>query len=193
MIYFSSCAISKKENERIDKMLNSQTIPFVVDASLVSDSLSPNNLRNFELRAIQKVIDLYDYLAIMGDDSFKKSIREEIRNFAEDQFFDAHTAIQPFIDNARLKEEISVEIYLDQVLIETKTSTNIITNVKISQLLEQVNVDLFIGKTSFELSKETDGNVGAKSKYVDFSLRKIDKDFGDESLRIWEVYLDRIY
>ncbi len=193
IIYFSSCAISKKENERIDKMLSSQAIPFAMDASLVSDSLSQENLRNFELRAIQKVIDLYDYLAILGDANYKKSIREEIKNSAEDQFFDAHTPIQPFIDDTRLKEYISVEMYLDQVLFEKNSNLNIITNVKISQILESVNKHLFIGKISFELRTETEGNEGGKSKYVDFSLRKIEKDFGNESLRIWEVYLDRIY
>ncbi len=191
VISFMSCAISKKENERIENLIARQEIPS--DNSLISDTITDEKLQHYEIRAIQKLEDFYSYLALLGNDNYTTSLKEEVRNSAVGLFFDTMGTINPFENSRDSSGSISVEQFLSQQLTDPLYIQFVPVNPQISASLELSDKNAFTGSIVFQVINKEDPESKRITKYADFSLRKVEKSFGNESMHIWEVFLDNIY
>ena len=181
-----SCAISKKENDRFDKIDAGQ----IMSNTLTNDSVSQESLRHFEDRAIQKLVDFYDYLNILGHDNFNEDIMDEVRFSAEKLFFYAEEVIDPFMIRHQELPVKSIRLLLTENSGENPLPEMEILNVEIIDKLQRNEHGFYVGELSFDIKSNTDAVIVSKQGV--FSLRKIDKKFGSETIKVWEVFLDRI-
>lgn len=184
----SACAISKKENDRAEKQIKAETIS---DNILLNDSISSAHLKYFEDRAIQKLIDFYDYLNMLGHENYNETIIKEVRSSAENLFFDIRQDIAPYKTSNDEMIKRTIDELLKENIGENALPELDILNVEITENLKIVNGSYFIGQLIFDIRDKEAALIITKKGQ--FSLRKMEKKFGDENLKIWEVFLDNIY
>ena len=186
LLIASSCAISRKENERIEKLLGQQAAQ--ADTPM-ADSLTQEVLIKYEDRAIQKLEDFYDYLTLLGNASYGKSMKEEIVISALGLFFDSAIEINSF--GALSSQKFSL-ISVLEIQQSSPVPDFTISHFEISESLKLKSTSNYAGQISYllVLGKEED-RVDYK-KHANFCLRKIDKKIGNKSIEIWEVFLEDI-
>jgi hypothetical protein len=187
LIVYMSCAISKKENERMDKLLSQQATPPEIK---IADTLTADMLPNYEVRAVQKLEEFYDYLYLLSNDAYDKTMKSEIRTSAMGLFYDLDKSIIPL--DATDGEGKPVEMFLLDQQESAADSDLSISSVEIITPLQLSATDRYDGQLSFQLSIGKEGHQKNLSKSAAFSLRKIEKTIGTESIKIWEVFLERI-
>jgi hypothetical protein len=187
-IFLMSCAISKKENDRLEQMLNSRSN---LDIYEYADSLTLEQLQSFEVHAAQKLEDFYDYLALLSNEKISIVVKEEIRYSALKLFYNPNSYIVPFKINQGT-EGLSLSEYLLAVS-ETNIDDNVsITSLEISRPLEYIQKYHYEGSLAFQIKISKDNFTEILYKKADFSLRKLDKKNQNESVEVWEVFLDKI-
>lgn len=181
-----SCAISKKENERMDKILSQQATP--PDFKFV-DTPTADMLRNYEIRAIQKLEEFYDYFVLLSNDAYAESMKSEIRTSALGLFYDVHEPINPL--DPSVDEDKTVEMFLfDQQ--EAEENDLSLSTMEIVTPLQISSPDSYTGQLTFQLTLGKEGDQKMISKSAVFTLRKIEKTIGIESVIVWEVFLEGI-
>jgi len=186
---FAACAISKKENERLEKKDSGKE--FSNDITMPGDTVSKENLKYFENRAIQKLIDFYDYLNMLGHDNFNNTIMEEIRSSAGKLFFDPKIKINPYIADPQVAKSQTLVLLLKENIGDNALPEIDILNVEIAKELQSQEAEYFKGILNFDIKNDEASIIVTKE--ATFSLRKIEKKFGEDSVMVWEVFLDCIY
>jgi len=186
LLVATSCAISKKENERIEKLLSQQSTHVEIPHA---DSLTQEMLRKYENRAIQKLEDFYDYLGLLGNKNYGASMKQEIVISAQSLFYDPDTGINPF-DSTRSKN-YSVATCLENQQKATIEDFSVL-EIGITDSLKLKNSNHYEGMISYLLALGQNEDRALIQKQAIFSLRKINKKIGNDSLEIWEVLLERI-
>lgn len=188
-VFSIGCAISKKENERLNKKNSGQV--FSETMSLMGDTISKENLQYFENRVIQKLVDFYDYLNILGHESFNSTIMGEVRSSAEKLFYNSQITINPYgIQQSEILLK-TVELLVDENYGDNALPILGILNVEIIEGLHLLDDGYFAGKLQFDIKNDLDAVIVTKE--ATFSLRRIEKKFGEESVLVWEVFLGQIY
>ncbi len=192
LIWFSvainiSCAISKKENERIDKLLSQQSKEIEIPKA---DSITKEMLRKFEVRATQKLEDFYDYLELLGNESYGESMKDEIKISAQGLFYNANSSVILFDERSEYPRP--VEETLNGYEESSKGEPISVGKIEIAKPLSHAGKDLFMGQMSFDLTIGKEEEATVMQKKADFSLRKVEKGFGKESIVIWEIFLEGI-
>jgi hypothetical protein len=186
LITCMSCAISKKENERLDKILSQQSTPSEIK---FVDKPNADMLRNYEIRAIEKLEEFYDYFVMLSHDAYEESMKSEIRASALGLFYNVNERIHPL--DPSLGEAKTVErCLMDQQ--ETDENDVSVSSIEITTPLQISAAAHYEGQLSFQITLGKEGNQKIISKSAAFTLRKIKKTIGTESVLIWEVFLDRI-
>lgn len=188
LVFSISCAISKKENERVEQLLNAPAKP--IQSGSV-DSLTTEKLEGFEVRAVQKLEDFYDYLGFLSGDNFDDAMKDEIRFSAIGLFYDPKASVCP-VDIEGNKDAFTVERFLADSVIGAVSQNLSVSSSEIIKPLEFVSESHYKGQVAFQLKLGRDSDSKVISKKADFSLRKIDKNLGSESVKIWEVFLEGI-
>ncbi len=183
----TSCAISKKENERIDQLLSQQSKEIEIPKA---DSITTEMLRKFEVHATQKLEDIYDYLELLGNKSYSEGMKDEIKISALELFYHANSSVLLFDETS--EEPRSVEEALNVYEEETSNAPLSVSKIEIVKPLSQAGKDLFMGQMSFDLTIGKEDEAKVMRKNVDFSLRKVEKGLGKESIIIWEIFLEGI-
>lgn len=188
-LFSIGCAISKKENERLDKKNSGHVFSEMI--SLMGDTISKENLQYFENRVIQKLVDFYDYLNILGHESFNSTIMGEVRSSAEKLFYNSQITINPYRIQPQENLLKSVELLIDENYGDNALPVIGILNVEITEGLHLLADGYFAGKMQFDIKNDMDAVIVTKE--ATFSLRKVEKKFGQESVLVWEVFLGQIY
>ncbi len=188
LIFAMSCAISKKENERVEQLLDTSSKPVQLTSA---DSLTKERLKGFEGRAEQKLDDFYDYLTFLSGGNYDDAMKDEIRFSALGLFYDPKASVCP-VEIKGVNDSFPVESFLADSVVNTLPKNLSISSFEIIRPLEFVTEAYYHGQLAFELKvgKEDEGRV--LSKKADFSLRKINKKLGKESVKTWEVFLESI-
>jgi hypothetical protein len=187
-IFLMSCAISKKENDRFEQILNLQSN---LDNYEYADSLTLEQLQNFEVHAAQKLEDFYDYLSLLSNDKISDVVKEEIRYSAVKLYYDPNLSIVPFQINNET-EGLSLSEYLMAVSVTHNDENGSITSLEIIKPLEYVQKYHYEGSLAFQIKIDKDNASEILHKKADFSLRRMDKEIRNETVEMWEVFLDKI-
>ncbi len=187
-IFLMSCAISKKENDRFEQILNLQSN---LDNYEYADSLTFEQLQNYEVHAAQKLEDFYDYLALLSNDKISAVVKEEIRYSAVKLYYDPDLSIVPFKTNLGT-EGLSLSEYLLAVSVTNNDEKASITSLEIIKPLEYVQKYHYEGSFAFQIKIDKDNASEILHKKADFSLRKMEKEIRNETFEMWIVFLDKI-
>jgi hypothetical protein len=146
-------------------------------------SLSEDNLEAFEFKAAEKLMDYADYLGIVYSEGYEASFRQQARKIISAYF--------------------STSEYAEMTLIPTGISTTydsyhfLIDSVDIIDPLQRETDTRYTGSMRYVEkilgSNQTDTTLISYShKTIGIILQMDYKDFGENSLLVWEVLLGEI-
>lgn len=150
---------------------------------LMSDSLSIKNLEAFEIKAIEKLMDYSDEVSIIYNQEFEQSFREQASR-------NVRSIFNSIKNTNNAIDQVKVFSLLPSPLM-------IIDSIKVTHPLRQESEDHFTGKIGYTevivAQNKTDTlELSRLEKRVTFHLDKIPKDFGENSMEVWEIRLGEI-
>ncbi|MEL7001284.1 MAG: hypothetical protein AAFN93_00980 [Bacteroidota bacterium] len=181
----ASCSATNKENivsveapEKLDQ--DSE-----VDRQFSAEQLGRGNLIAFESRAKEKLVDFFNYLAIIADSEYDTAFRTHSVDLALDLFVD---------DSVRFSigEELTTVGELTRNHFEGKYSKRKyeVQFVEVTHELKATGQEGYTGVLEFELSViTTDQNDFVEKRSLAIEAMKIQKSFGQDKRAVWEVLL----
>lgn len=148
-----------------------------------SESLSDDNLEAFEFKAVEKLMDYSDYLGIIYSEGFAASFREQARQNVDGFFNTQKNSDAALIPTSFSGSCNSYLILIDSVDIinplQREADTRYTGSMKYAERILGIN--------------HTDTIVISHShKTIGIILQMDYKDFGENSLLVWEVLLGEI-
>lgn len=184
--------IAQREKEYISNLKDS------IKQVFTADSIPDFHLKAFEITAVEKLCDFADYLKIISDTTldlkFRQQATELVRNlFVSDEVkLNAWSSVYPVngLNNLELlisycqTQGMSCWIQPDQINVNTPFISE--------------NDSTFKGKLSFYQNCISFSNPDISEKIsnmltIDIYTMKSIKSFGEEKIRVWEVYLGDMY
>jgi hypothetical protein len=164
---------------RMDHLARLET----VSEAFTSESLSDDNLEAFEFKAVEKLMDYADYMGIIYGNDYAESFRGQARRNITDYF--------------------SVREYAETALNYTGVSASYdshhfyIDSVEIIDPLQRETDTRYTGSMGYveriRASNQSDTTLISHSrKTIGIILQMDYKDFGENSLLVWEVLLGEI-
>jgi hypothetical protein len=156
---------------------------------LQNKNLSAQNLATYQLLAVSKMKDILDYIGIIGNKDYHRSMRETALN----------TVLKNFDKDAKItcdwlgikgsgknKRDCSPQAILSQLL-ESKKNAFVIdyTNIHITESLKKQPNGNYKGVLQFEQSNSNKKQTLSMA----FVLTRIQKTFGNQKEEIWEIRL----
>ena len=164
---------------RMDHLVRLETVSEV----FTSESLSDDNLEAFEFKAVEKLLDYADYMGIIYGDGYAESFRQQARrNIA------AYFSTSEYAEMALNPTGVS-DVY--------DSHHFFIDSVDIIDALQRETDTRYTGRMGYVerilASNLTDTTlIGRSHKTIGIILQMGYKDFGENSLLVWEVLLGRI-
>jgi hypothetical protein len=147
---------------------------------LRSEVLSARNLRAFESRAMEKLVDYTDYLSIVYDKGAEQVFRELARENISQLFVGGTAPPAPVLPQIQPARYHSLKFIVDSV--------------EIVKSLAKEPTETYRGTIRYTM--QILGITASDTLQLDSSSREIEmvlqmgyKDFGDKSLLVWEVLL----
>jgi hypothetical protein len=163
-----------------------------------ADHLSEQTLQAFEMKAKQKLVDFADYLQIFSDKSLYESFKDHARQMIHDLFVSDSVLINLKVSDELKEKDLTINEFLKVISASGSiTTVVIIDSIEISERLQKVNDNRYAGSLQFSYQHEisSDPNfalTGSVCKRVDIIVTKIRKQFGSNTLQIWQVCLGNI-
>lgn len=182
------CGNINKQAPREEKQVD---VFQVLESEFLNDDLSSDELQAFEIRAVQKLNDLIDYLNVYADTALASEFRIQSKNMIEKVFykkddFGNYLQILSFVEDS-VKSKLN---YLDET-INLRTE---IDSVRIIQPLQKKNNSLYSGEVQFYQSiYKTDNSdkviIKSGRQNLKMVVVKSEKQFGEKTQLVWEIFL----
>jgi hypothetical protein len=192
-----SCETTENENAAREEISFKATLDSI-NKTFEADYLSEQTLRAFEVKAEQKLVDFADYLQIYADKSLDESFKDHARQMILDLFISDSIHIKISIS----KEEKEMNLTIKEFLrIASASGSNVmgvrIDSLEISEPLHRIDDGRYAGSLKFSQrfkgSSSTNNSLTqSQRKTVDIIAAKIKKQFGNDTLQIWQVCLGDI-
>lgn len=196
-----SCAGESMKNDMVTEATESAKVDDTISDEIFrgieepNTELTPEQIKAFQIRAIQKFEDFTGYIKIISDPDVESDLAEHSMRLALELFvndtvkikdsilikLDIKPDYKPFLINKYLLS-LHFRKYKKLVLIKTKS-------IKFISSLAKDSTNLYQG--TMEASLRINGKKSFKN--IDVHLVEIRKEFGDNSQAIMEVRLGNIY
>jgi len=192
-----SCDNQEKANEERDQARIKVTQDSI-RSTFGSDSLSVASLRAFETAAIFKLSDFNDYLAILEDSSTAQPFRDKVREMISRLFISENSVICFSVPHESAKHKVSVKQLLQEAGEEIGPFGEIITDsVRVKQALLRSGDSIYAGKLSYSYTynrhhSSKGSNLFPANGTIEFFLKLHKKNFGADTLVVWDVFLGNI-
>jgi hypothetical protein len=169
-----------------------------ISNSFSADQLSEQSLRSLEVKAKQKLTDLADYLQIYADKSLDEAFREHARQMILDLFISDTVHIFFKVSDNIKEKSLTINDFLKMDPGPGKKSTDFIfDSIELSEPLRRMNDLNYKGSLKFsqryEVYSDTNSTItGSVHKKIDVIVTKVRKQFGTDTLEIWQVSLGDI-
>lgn len=165
-----------------------------IENDFLADELSSEILLAFEEKAIQKLNDLADYLSIYADSSISQPFRIQAKQMIEENFIHKDAELS-FYRNLKLQPDTVNQLLMFSDC--TGICKMEIKQISISKPLQKVSLSGYSGEIQFSFFVshfKFPENIPAKSVQcsIEISAIKKEKNFGNYSQGVWEVYLGEI-
>jgi hypothetical protein len=146
-----------------------------------SESLTARNLDAFEYRAVEKLFDYADYLNIVYDQDLDETFHNQARENIKDLFVHRSPPADPLPGWIDPRSYSSIRFLIDSI--------------EIIAPLEREPTEIYRG--GLQYSQKIIGITRSDSLILDISIQQMEmllqmklKDFGENSLLVWEVLLN---
>ena len=164
---------------RMDHLVSLETASEI----FASESLSDDNLEAFEFKAVEKLMDYADYLGIIYGDGYAESFRLQARKNISTYFSRGEYAEMALNPTDVSDAYDSHHFYIDSVDIIDPLQRE--TDTRYTGSMRYVERILAINNTDTTL-------ISHSRKTIGIILQMDYKDFGENSLLVWEVLLGEI-
>jgi hypothetical protein len=170
-----------------------------INKEFKADYLSGQSIDAFEVKAKQKLADLADYLRIYSDPSLDKSFRDHTRKMIIDLFLSDTVRVMLKPSAEQKEENLSITGFLKLFPVSGKNPMEIVfDSVVLSEPLHRVDELNYKGSLEFLCRYEDPGSPDKRfscsvSKKIDIIAVKVKKQFGNDTLRIWQILLGNIH
>jgi hypothetical protein len=158
-----------------------------IENEFEKEELRPEALEAFENRSLQMVTELVDYLNISADSSLSKEFRLQAKDMLMN-LFQTRDEFETLLSAFNLLEDKENEI------INTEGVHSVhfqLRSVSISESLAQQQDFSYSGNIKFELSSNT-AEIKQQERLLEIRLLKTQKQFGGNSVRVWDLYFGGI-
>lgn len=148
-----------------------------------SESLSDDNLEAFELKAVEKLLDYADYLGIIYSEGYDPSFRQQAR--------------QNIFGFFSSPEHAEAALFPEGFTGPYKAHLILIDAVDIREPLQRASDTRYTGSMAYAemisgISNSDTIPASFSRKTIEIILQMDYKDFGENSLLVWEVLLGEI-
>ena len=155
-------------------------------------------LKTHEQMAKQKLLDFADYMKIVSDTTIDARFRQQAAEMARKLFISGQINIRNWDIISEHSKNRTLNQFLAKNLNEGSTYWIQLEGIDIAKPLSQTNDSAFIGrlsvyKSSLSFEKQLVTKKYTEKVLVDFHLQKKTKSFGNDRVKVWEVYLGEIY
>jgi hypothetical protein len=184
-------AAAKREEQDIIKLIE------CVETVFTSDTLSDDLLRGYEINAINKLNDFGDYLKIVSDTTLELKFRQHAAELTRNLFIPGEIELNNWSKAYPAPALNTLEFLLEYSLSEGISCWLMPLQINVSTPFILKNDSTFSGALNFKQDcislnkREISGSVSGKL-IIDIYLIKQPKQFGDEKLNVWKVYLGDI-
>jgi hypothetical protein len=200
MIYLVCTARTCNEDEGAAASREEQYIMALKDSVkhvFMSDSLSDQLLRAFEISATEKLNDFADYMKIISDTTLDLRFRQKATELIRNLFIDSNIDSRGWSRVYNVIGFNTLEQLLERSLLEGNSFWTQISQIAVNNPYTCENDSAFIGNLSFNCRLIPYGindtlETGTEKLMIDIYLLKKLKSYGDEQFRAWEVYLGEI-
>lgn len=160
-----------------------------IEKEFVKDELSIEDLNAFEIRAVQKLKDIADFININADTSISVQFRKQANQMIRENFIEKSN-LKIFYKNLEILEDtLNSALYYIKYGGIFKTEFNsieIVNHFQKESDLEYSGEIQFSRKISFLNQSET--VVTSIPQRINILALKTEKNFGSETQEVWEVY-----
>ena len=164
---------------RMDHLVRLETVSEV----FASESLSDDNLEAFEFKAVEKLMDYTDYMGIIYGNGYAASFRQQARRNIAAYFSTGEYAEMALNPTGVSTAHDSHHFYIDSVNIIDPLQRE--TDTRYTGSMGYVERILASNQTDTTL-------ISHSRKTIGIILQMDYKDFGENSLLVWEVLLGEI-
>lgn len=198
LLYLVITAKSCDNQEEADEARNQTNITRSQDSirsTFESDTLSNASLRAFEVMARIKLSDFNDYLIILNDTSVAELFREKAREMIRGLFINENSVLALMGQDNSESREFSVKQLLHPGKgFPVKFGKIITDSIKVRQSLQRAGDAIYTGKLGYAFIPAVQKTTKSRNQEIsggtiNFLLAKHDKQFGTDTLKIWDVFL----
>lgn len=170
----------------------------LIRAETESETLSEQSLRAYETKAKEKLADFADYLSIYYDKSLDQAMREQAGSMIVDLFPSENIILSSFIKGRNRAGRLSLaELLSEDYLPEFPSTIILIDSIAVVEPLKYAGESVYTGTLTFYYRVKSvsgkDTLVSERGKMeAEILVKKVNKTFGSESLRVWRVFLGNI-
>ena len=168
-----------------------------IRAEFETEYLTKASLFGYEATAKQKLSDFVDYLHIVADTSLDLSFRVQAAEMIKNTFFSENIILQLAPPNKGFGKQIDVSILVEKGLEERMLLPFFsIDSIHIQEPIHRTGNNSYSGTLGFiQLFNNSTGPseiINVVAREADIYLKKEDKLFGSDTLRVWNVRLGEI-
>lgn len=192
-----SCDSGHMEDATLQKKNLNKTRD-LIKTEAESETLSDQSLRAYEASAKQKLADFADLLSIYYDQNIDSNMKKQAGNMIIKLFSSEDITTPPFIPGVKWRGNPTLTDLLNNENTHNYYSTKIqIDSIAVKDPLRYSGESQYKGILTFSTrvisysSNDSQLTERIKMETVIFA-KKVNKTFGDESLRVWGVFLGSI-
>ncbi|MEK6480340.1 hypothetical protein WJR50_22545 [Catalinimonas sp. 4WD22] len=189
LFFFAACASTHRE-KMLEESLEAEENGLLYEelqARFMAEQPTAEELKAFEVRAIQKLKDFYDYLNLLHQPSLDSVFQQHAERQLKSLFVDSTVSITVGEQDSQRLQDLLNELK------EGVPTTEIysLQNVEVAEALHAFEANQYIGTLSFEQIIDHE-NTTSQARQAHFVVKKVPKQFGQEQEWIWEVLLSGI-
>jgi hypothetical protein len=169
-----------------------------INKGFEADHPSTQALQAFEVKAKQKLVDFADYLQIYMDKSLDESFKDHARQMIRDLFISDSILINLQVSDELKEKNVTIMDFLKVVSASgSVTPAVIIDSIEISEPLQKVSDSKYAGSLKFSLqfkgsASQDISRTESNNNTVEIIAAKIKKQFGRDTMQLWQVFLGDI-
>jgi hypothetical protein len=161
-----------------------------IENEFIKDELSVEDLSAYEIRAIQKLMDIADYININADTSISVQFRNQANQMIRENFFEKNDAKNFYMNLGILEDTLNTTLYYLKYGEFFKTEFN---SIEITNHFQKESDLEYTGEIQFNqrisLLNRADTVLINFPRRISMLAVKNEKNFGSKTQEVWEVYL----
>ena len=182
----ASCATSPRERVISDASEEATIMSGELEAQFTSDHLTEDRLSALEQRAQQKLLDFADYVSLLSDSSLDSTFLTQAEEQARQLFMPPEARI------VLAEEDFLISDFFREIQQSKDAFPYVVQNIRVTKSLQPSSSEQYAGKISFSQPVTVNGREITYEREAEIRVKKVDKQFGSEQKKVWEVFLGTI-